>query len=200
MSEFDQAKRAWEARAVEPVLKRLPERQPEFTTASGLPVERLYGPAERDYCRGLGFPGEPPFTRGVQPTMYRGRLWTMRQYSGYSSAEESNRRFRYLLGQGQSGISVAFDLPTQLGYDPDASEAEGEVGKVGVSIASLHDMEELLEGIPLDRVTTSMTINATAGVLLALYVAAAKRRGVPAERLGGTLQNDILKEYIARGT
>jgi methylmalonyl-CoA mutase N-terminal domain/subunit len=136
MSEFDQARQDWQARSVEPVLKRLPERQPEFTTASGRPVERLYGPSERDYCADLGFPGEPPFTRGVQPTMYRGRLWTMRQYSGYSSAEESNRRFHYLLEQGQSGISVAFDLPTQIGYDADAPEAEGECGKVGVSISS----------------------------------------------------------------
>ncbi|HEY3083052.1 MAG TPA: methylmalonyl-CoA mutase family protein [Chloroflexota bacterium] len=200
MSEFEPAKHDWEARAVGPALKRMPERQLAFTTASGIEVERLYGPEERDYCRSLGFPGEPPFTRGVQPTMYRGRLWTMRQYSGYSTAEESNRRFRYLLEQGQSGISVAFDLPTQIGYDADAPEAEGEVGKVGVSISSLLDMEELLQEIPLDRVTTSMTINATASVLLAFYVAAAKRRGVPPEELGGTLQNDILKEYIARGT
>jgi methylmalonyl-CoA mutase N-terminal domain/subunit len=200
VTDFDQAMRDWQARAVEPVLKKLPERQPSFATGSGVPVERLYGPDERDYCRSLGFPGQPPFTRGVQPTMYRGRLWTMRQYSGYSSAEESNRRFRYLLEQGQSGLSVAFDLPTQIGYDADAPEAEGEVGKVGVSISSLEDMDDLLREIPLDRVTTSMTINATASVLLALYVAVAKRRGVAPAKLGGTLQNDILKEYIARGT
>jgi methylmalonyl-CoA mutase N-terminal domain/subunit len=191
---------AWHERTVAPALARVPERQPEFQTASGIPVERLYGPTERDYEQSLGFPGEPPFTRGVQPTMYRGRLWTMRQYSGYASAEESNRRFRYLLDQGQTGISVAFDLPTQIGYDADAPEAEGEVGKVGVSISSLLDMEELLHELPLDRVTTSMTINATAAVLLAFYVAVARKRGISAEQLGGTLQNDILKEYVARGT
>src|SRR5262245_628769 len=174
----------------------------EPRTSSGIERRAVYEPAPKpvDWDERVGAPGEPPFTRGVQPTMYRGRLWTMRQYSGYSTAEESNRRFRYLLEQGQSGLSVAFDLPTQIGYDADAPEAEGEVGKVGVSISSRLDMEELLEQIPLDRVTTSMTINATASVLLAFYVAAARRRGVPPERLGGTLQNDILKEYIARGT
>jgi methylmalonyl-CoA mutase N-terminal domain/subunit len=199
-SDFDQSRQAWEARAVEPGLKRVPERKPRFTTASGIPVERLYGPEPLEYDASLGFPGEYPFTRGVQPTMYRGRFWTMRQYSGYASAAESNRRFRYLLEQGQTGISVAFDLPTQIGYDADAPEAMGEVGKVGVSICSIHDMADLLKGIPLDQVTTSMTINATASVLLAFYVAVARRAGVGADKLGGTLQNDILKEYIARGT
>jgi methylmalonyl-CoA mutase, N-terminal domain len=197
---FERARREWERRVVEPGLARVPERRAEFTTASGIPVERLYGPDRRDYASQLGFPGQAPFTRGVQPTMYRGRLWTMRQYSGYASAAESNRRFRYLLAQGQTGLSVAFDLPTQIGYDADAPEALGEVGKVGVSISSIHDMADLLDGLPLDQVTTSMTINATAIVLLALYVAVARRSGVPTEALGGTLQNDILKEYIARGT
>ncbi|HLH27051.1 MAG TPA: methylmalonyl-CoA mutase family protein [Chloroflexota bacterium] len=153
-----------------------------------------------DYDARLGYPGEYPFTRGVQPTMYRGRLWTMRQYAGYASAEESNRRYRYLLAQGQTGLSVAFDLPTQLGYDADHPLAEGEVGKVGVSICSLDDMAQLLDAIPLDRVSTSMTINATAPILLALYVAVGKRQGVPLGRLAGTVQNDILKEYAARGT
>ena len=148
----------------------------------------------------LGYPGEPPFTRGIQPTMYRGRLWTMRQYAGFGSAEESNARYRYLLAQGQTGLSVAFDLPTQMGFDADDPRAQGEVGKVGVSISSLDDFALLLDGIPLDRVTTSMTINATAAILLAMYVALAKRQGVPLERIGGTTQNDILKEYIARGT
>jgi methylmalonyl-CoA mutase N-terminal domain/subunit len=180
----------------------VPERKSEFRTLSGLPIEPLYDPtnAPDDYLGELGFPGEYPFTRGVQATMYRGRLWTMRQYAGYATAEESNRRFRYLLEQGQTGISVAFDLPTQMGYDPDHPFVQGEVGKVGVSISSIEDMEHLLDGLPLDRVSTSMTINATAPILLALYVAVAKRHGVPLDRLSGTVQNDILKEYIARGT
>src|SRR5262245_58355383 len=200
MADFAAARDNWEKGAVESSLKRVPERKPEFTTASGIPVDRLYGPNQLDYERDLGFPGETPFTRGVQPTMYRARFWTMRQYSGFASAAETNRRFHYLLAQGQTGLSVAFDLPTQIGYDADAPEALGEVGKVGVSISSLRDMVELLDGIPLDRVTTSMTINATAIVLLALYVAVARRSDVGPEALGGTLQNDILKEYIARGT
>ncbi len=200
MTAFPAKRAAWEERAVRPSLDRVPERKASFTTASGIPVERLYGPAELDYDRQLGFPGEFPFTRGVQPTMYRGRFWTMRQYSGFASAAETNRRFHYLLDAGQTGLSVAFDLPTQIGYDADAPEAEGEVGKVGVSISSLRDMEELLSGIPLDKVTTSMTINATAIVLLAMYVAVARKAGVADDQIGGTLQNDILKEYIARGT
>jgi len=197
---FAERRDDWTKRAVAPSLKRVPERKPEFATASGMPVERLYGPDGLDYDGQLGFPGEYPFTRGVQPTMYRGRLWTMRQYSGFASAEESNRRFRYLLEQGQTGISVAFDLPTQIGYDADAPEAVGEVGKVGVSISSIEDMAQLLAELPLDKITTSMTINATASVLLAMYVAVAHKNGVSSEQIGGTLQNDILKEYIARGT
>src|SRR5579875_3607112 len=189
--------------SVERALKRGGERRERFATTSGIEIKRLYDPsdiAELDYESDLGFPGEYPFTRGVQATMYRGRLWTMRQYAGYATAEESNRRFRYLLEHGQTGLSVAFDLPTQMGYDPDHPFVEGEVGKVGVSIASIEDMERLLDGIPLDKVSTSMTINATAPILLALYVAVARRRGIPLDRLSGTIQNDILKEYMARGT
>ena len=153
-----------------------------------------------DYAEKLGFPGEYPYTRGVQPTMYRSRFWTMRQYAGFSTAEESNKRYRYLLEHGQTGLSVAFDLPTQIGYDADDPIAEGEVGKVGVSISSIHDMEQLFDQIPLDKVSTSMTINAPAGVLLAMYIAVAKRHGVEMKSLRGTIQNDILKEYVARGT
>ncbi len=171
-------------------------------TLSGIPVERIYEPKDEqtNYLNDLGFPGEFPFTRGIQPTMYRGRLWTMRQYSGYASAQDTNRRFKFLLAQGQTGLSVAFDLPTQTGYDSDALLALGEVGKVGVPISSLPDMEQLFEGIPLDQVSTSMTINATAPTLLALYVAVAKGQGVANAKIRGTTQNDILKEYIARGT
>jgi methylmalonyl-CoA mutase N-terminal domain/subunit len=171
-------------------------------TTDGMPLAVVYGPddARVDYARDLGAPGQFPFTRGIYPTMYRGRLWTMRQYAGYGTAEESNRRFRYLLDQGQTGLSIAFDLPTQMGYDSDHPLAEPEVGKVGVAIDSLADMEVLLDGIPLDRVSTSMTINATAAILLAMYVAVARKQGVPADRIAGTTQNDILKEYIARGT
>ncbi len=183
-------------------MKIISERQPKFETLGGIEVDRVYAPdgEDADYLNDLGFPGDLPFTRGIQPTMYRGRLWTMRQYSGYASAEESNRRFKYLLSQGQTGLSIAFDLPTQTGYDSDHTLAEGEVGKVGVPICSLSDMETLLDGIPLDRVSTSMTINATAPILLALYVAVAKKQGVPNAKVRGTTQNDILKEYIARGT
>ncbi len=171
-------------------------------TPDGIQVRPVYTPADAagDYQADLGFPGEYPFTRGIHPTMYRGRLWTMRQYAGFGTAEESNRRFRYLLSQGQTGLSVAFDLPTQMGYDSDHPVAEPEVGKVGVAIDSVADMEALFDGIPLDRVTTSMTINATASVLLAMYIAVAERQGVPAAVLDGTTQNDILKEYVARGT
>lgn len=178
------------------------ERQPKFETLSGIEVERAYAPdnAPVDYLQDLGFPGEYPFTRGIQPTMYRGRLWTMRQYAGFASAEESNARYKYLLAQGQTGLSIAFDLPTQTGYDSDAAMAEGEVGKVGVAISSLQDMEQLFADIPLDRVSTSMTINATAPILLALYIAVARKQGVPNDKVRGTTQNDILKEYIARGT
>ncbi len=183
-------------------LEKSPERCSEFLTTSGIPVERLYTPEDisGQYTEQLGYPGQYPFTRGIQPTMYRGRFWTMRQYAGFATAEESNRRYRYLLEQGQTGISIAFDLPTQIGYDSDDPMAHGEVGKVGVAIDSLADMEVLFREIPLDKISTSMTINAPAAVLLAFYIAAAEKQGVPASALKGTIQNDILKEYSARGT
>jgi methylmalonyl-CoA mutase N-terminal domain/subunit len=190
----------WERRAVKPELERNGERQIRFMTDSGIDVERVYIPGDRDPDVALGFPGEFPFTRGPYPTMYRGRFWTMRQYAGFGTAEESNRRFRYLLNQGTTGLSVAFDLPTQIGYDSDHPMAAGEVGKVGVAIDSLADMELLFDGIRLQDVTTSMTINATAAVLLAMYVALAKKQKADLGRISGTVQNDILKEYIARGT
>src|SRR5215470_7472551 len=174
------------------------EREP--VTSWGERVKRVYGPTDVPADAGAETPGQFPFTRGIHPSGYRSRRWTMRQYAGFGSAAETNKRYRFLLEQGQTGLSVAFDLPTQMGYDPDASMARGEAGKVGVSIASLEDMQDLFAGIPLDRVSTSMTINATAAILLALYVATASRQGVAAERLSGTVQNDILKEYIARGT
>ncbi|MBN1440656.1 MAG: methylmalonyl-CoA mutase family protein [Anaerolineales bacterium] len=192
-------RREWEEKILQPALKKLPERKPEFETPSGIPLERVYLPPQDDGGR-IEFPGRYPFTRGVQPTMYRGRLWTMRQYAGYATAEESNARYRFLLSQGQTGLSVAFDLPTQIGYDPDHPLAAGEAGKVGVSVFSLEEMERLFAGIPLEKVSTSMTINAPAAVLLAMYVAAAKRQGADPKTLRGTIQNDILKEYIARGT
>ncbi len=202
MTQLSDSKKRWERETVEPLVRKFPERRAEFATVSGIPVERLYTPEDVpvDYERDLGFPGEYPFTRGVQPTMYRGRLWTMRQYAGFATAEESNRRYRYLLEQGQTGLSVAFDLPTQIGYDSDHPMAEGEVGRVGVAISSLRDMEILFDGIPLDKVSTSMTINAPATVLLAMYIAVAEKQGVPSAKLRGTVQNDILKEYVARGT
>ena len=195
----------WRATTRAKALKAAPERRDPFTTSSGIEIADLYTAADLDALgfepdRDLGLPGEPPFTRGVQPTMYRSRLWTMRQYAGFATAEETNERFRYLLDHGQTGLSVAFDLPTQMGYDSDAPEADGEVGRVGVPISSLADMELLLAGLPLGEVSTSMTINATAPILLALYVAAAENQGVPRDRIAGTTQNDILKEYIARGT
>ena len=198
----------WQKNTLEPVIRRFPERREQFQTDSGIPIDPLYGPVgpaappKANSVDGpeIGFPGEYPYTRGVQPNMYRGRIWTMRQYSGYATAADTNRRFRYLLEQGQTGLSVAFDLPTQIGYDSDAPQSRGEVGKVGVPICSLEDMETLFDGIPLDRVSTSMTINATASALLCLYIAAAKGQGVAPDQLNGTLQNDILKEYIARGT
>jgi methylmalonyl-CoA mutase N-terminal domain/subunit len=199
------SKEEWRQKTLGPSVGRFPERQEGFQTDSGLELDTVYcpedaTPPELDYRRDLGYPGEFPYTRGVQPNMYRGRIWTMRQYSGYATAAETNRRYRYLLEQGQTGLSVAFDLPTQIGYDSDHPQAQGEVGKVGVPICTLEDMQTLLEGIPLDRVSTSMTINATASVLLCFYIAAARRQGVSADQLSGTLQNDILKEYIARGT
>ena len=192
----------WEEDCLKPALAKYPERKPKFETTSGIELPRLALPPDPDpdYEKQLGFPGEYPFTRGVQPTMYRGRFWTMRQYAGYATAEETNRRYRYLLAQGQTGLSVAFDLPTQIGYDADDPIAQGEVGKVGVSISSIRDMERLFEGIPLEKVSTSMTINAPAGILLAMYIAVAKRQGADIHKLRGTVQNDILKEYVARGT
>jgi methylmalonyl-CoA mutase N-terminal domain/subunit len=199
---FEQARKRWEEQTLKPALGRAAER-PALTDSSGSPLERLHTPADTaaiDYVRDLGFPGEFPYTRGVQPTMYRGRFWTMRQYAGFGSAAETNRRFRYLLEQGQGGLSVAFDLPTQMGYDADHEVARTEVGKVGVAISSVEDMAALFEAIPLDRASTSMTINSTASILLCLYIAVGERQGVPADRLSGTVQNDILKEYIARGT
>ncbi|MBI4338904.1 MAG: methylmalonyl-CoA mutase family protein [Chloroflexi bacterium] len=198
-----QSKGQWQRETLEPFLNLGPERTERRATTSGLEVGPLYTPEDipsLDYQRDLGYPGEYPFTRGIYPNMYRGRPWTMRQYSGFASPEESNRRYRYLLEQGQTGLSVAFDLPTQMGYDSDHPLAQGEVGKVGVPVCSLRDMELLFDGIPLGQVSTSMTINATASVLLALYIAVAKKQGVPLDRLRGTVQNDILKEYIARGT
>jgi len=188
---------------VEKKLSKRPERKAEFVNTSGIPVKRLYTPldgADASYMSEVGLPGEYPFTRGVQPTMFRGRYWTMRQYAGFASAEESNRRYRFLLDQGQTGLSVAFDLPTQIGYDSDNEMAIGEVGKVGVAIDSLEDMETLFNKIPLDKVSTSMTINAPAAVLLAMYIAVAEKQGVSADKLRGTIQNDILKEYSSRGT
>jgi len=199
----DPGRDAWRAGARAKALGSAPERRERFETSSGTEIADLYTAADiagLDEARDLGRPGEFPFTRGVQPTMYRSRFWTMRQYAGFASAAETNARFRYLLEQGQTGLSVAFDLPTQMGYDSDAPEAAGEVGRVGVPISSLADMETLLDGIPLGTVSTSMTINSTAGILLALYVAAAERQGVPRAQVSGTIQNDILKEYIARGT
>jgi len=192
----------WQEKVYKPAIKKFPERKAEFFTDSGIHLSPVIPPSEipADREASLGYPGEYPFTRGVQPSMYRGRFWTMRQYAGYSSAEESNRRYRFLLEQGQTGLSVAFDLPTQIGYDADDPIALGEVGKVGVSISSIEDMETLFTEIPLDKVSTSMTINAPAAVLLAMYIAVARKQGVPSAALRGTIQNDILKEYIARGT
>jgi methylmalonyl-CoA mutase N-terminal domain/subunit len=199
---IEEAFTKWQKEILRDVLKRFPERRQDFKTTSDLPFDRVFLPSttEFDYLNKLGFPGQYPYTRGVQPTMYRGRLWTMRQYAGYASAEETNRRFRYLLEQGQTGISVAFDLPTQIGYDADHALASGEVGRVGVSISCLEDMARLFDAIPLDQVSTSMTINAPAAILLAMYIAVAKRQGGDIQQLRGTIQNDILKEYIARGT
>ncbi len=193
----------WRRRTRERAIAEQPERRERFATTSDVEIADLYTAEDLagwDAEVALGYPGEYPFTRGVQPTMYRGRLWTMRQYAGFATAAETNRRFRYLLEHGQTGLSVAFDLPTQMGYDPDAQQAAGEVGRVGVPISSIEDMAILLDGLPLDEITTSMTINATAAILLCFYVAVADERGIPRERLGGTVQNDILKEYIARGT
>ncbi len=199
---IQEAKKRWEATTLKKVLDKAPERCKEFRTTSGLEMERVFTPGGEvpGYLENLGFPAEYPYTRGVQPTMYRGRFWTMRQYAGFGTAKESNERYRYLLGQGQTGLSVAFDLPTQMGFDSDSAMADGEVGKVGVAIDSLADMELLFDQIPLDKVSTSMTINATAAVLLAMYIAVAEKQGVSSDKVMGTIQNDILKEYMARGT
>ena len=193
----------WRETTYRRAVEKAGEREPRFTTSSGIEVRPLYTADDLTAWNPeevLGYPGEYSYTRGIQPTMYRGRLWTMRQYAGFGTAEESNQRYKYLLEHGTMGLSVAFDLPTQMGYDADHSLAEGEVGKVGVSISSLEDMRTLFDGIPLERVSTSMTINATAAILLALYIAVAKEQGAEVRRLSGTVQNDILKEYIARGT
>jgi len=197
------SKQEWRDTTLAGVLKRFPERQERFEISSGTEIEPLYTHEDMerlDYTEALGYPGEYPFTRGVQPTMYRGRLWTMRQYAGFADAEESNRRYRFLLEQGQTGLSIAFDLPTQIGYDSDHPRAEGEVGKVGVAIDTLKDVEILFQEIPMDKVSTSMTINSTAPILLAMYIALAKKQGTDVAKLDGTIQNDILKEYVARGT
>ena len=202
-SKLHKSMKKWEDETVSKTIKRFPEREDHFETISGIPMNRLYTPLDlkdMNYEKDLGFPGEYPFTRGVQATGYRGRFWTMRQYSGFATAKETNQRFKFLLEQGQTGLSIAFDLPTQIGYDSDDPLAQGEVGKVGVAINTLADMEVLFDGIPLDRVSTSMTINAPAAILLAMYIAVAEKQGVPMDKLRGTIQNDILKEYVARGT
>lgn len=202
MKPLTERKTEWEEQVLNPTRTRFPERKNPFRTSSRIEVEPIYLPPypDPDFEDKLGFPGEYPFTRGVQPTMYRGRFWTMRQYAGFGTAVESNQRYKFLLAQGQTGLSVAFDLPTQIGYDADDPMALGEVGKVGVSIPSLRDMQILLDGIPLDKVSISMTINAPAAILLAMVIAVGKQQGVPMSKLRGTIQNDILKEYIARGT
>ena len=203
IEEIKKAEQEWEEKTVKPFIEKRPERKEKFMTDDGFEIKRICTPADLenwDYMEKLNFPGQYPFTRGVYATMYRGRLWTMRQYAGFGTAEESNKRYKYLLEQGQTGLSVAFDLPTQIGYDSDHPMAEGEVGKVGVAIDSLWDMEILFDGIPLDKVSTSMTINSTAANLLAMYILVAEKQGVPQHVLRGTVQNDILKEYIARGT
>jgi len=203
LDDLKKGKKQWEKNTLKKVLESHLERKGDFTTISDMHIERLYTPVDSsviDYLRDIGFPGEWPYTRGVQPTMYRGRFWTMRQYAGFGTAEDSNKRYKYLLEQGQTGLSVAFDLPTQMGYDSDHELCRGEVGKCGVAISSLKDMEVLFDGIPLNKVSTSMTINSTAMILLAMYIAVAEKQGVDQLELAGTIQNDILKEYIARGT
>ncbi|HLF14592.1 MAG TPA: methylmalonyl-CoA mutase family protein, partial [Bacteroidota bacterium] len=200
MKPMNKQQQQWEEDVLGPALKKSPERNETFATDSGIAIERVGLPDGGEYPESLGLPGSYPFTRGVYPSMYRGRYWTMRQYAGFASAGESNKRYRYLLEQGTTGLSVAFDLPTQMGYDSDHPMAEGEVGKVGVAIDSLRDMETLFEGIPLEKITTSMTINATAAILLCMYVSVAKKKGADLKKISGTIQNDILKEYVARGT
>ncbi len=201
LEELNKARSNWEENTLGPTLERFAERQKAFITTSSEKIERLYTPLDLpdwDYRRDLGFPGEYPYTRGVHATMHRGRLWTMRMFAGFGTAEETNQRFKYLLEQGQTGLSVAFDLPTLMGYDTDAPEALGEFGKCGVAVSSLKDMEILLDSIPLDKVTTSMTINSPAAVTWAMYIVAAEKQGIPMKELGGTIQNDILKEYSAQ--
>jgi len=201
LAEINREKETWEKTTLQKTLDRFGERREEFVTTSSAPVERLYTPvdiADFDYERDLGLPSQYPFTRGVHPTMYRGRLWTMRMFAGFGTAEETNARYKYLLEHGETGLSVAFDFPTLYGYDTDAPEAEGEFGKCGVAVSSLVDMEILFDGIPVDEITTSMTINGPAAVIWAMYIVAAEKRGIPMEKLGGTIQNDILKEYIAQ--
>lgn len=203
LSKIEEERKNWEEKVLNKSLAKAPESKKEFKTGSGVSVKRLYTPEDIqdiDYEEEVGYPGQYPFTRGYQPTMYRGRNWTMRMYAGFATAEESNERYKYLVEQGSTGLSVAFDLPTQIGYDSDHPLSQGEVGKVGVAIDSLKDMEILFDGIPLDKVSTSMTINAPASVLLAMYIAVAEKQGVSSDQLRGTIQNDILKEYIARGT
>jgi methylmalonyl-CoA mutase N-terminal domain/subunit len=203
VADVKDAQRKWEETSLSKFVQKMPERKKEFFSSSNIPVKRLYTPSDvegMDYLQDLGFPGEFPATRGVYPTMYRGRFWTMRQYAGFGTAEETNQRFKYLLKEGQTGLSVAFDLPTQIGYDSDHELSYGEVGKVGVSINSIEDMETLFKDIPLDRVSTSMTINASAPIILAMYIVAGEKQGVAPSALQGTVQNDVLKEYIARGT
>lgn len=200
---IEEARKYWEANVLAPALKRVPESTHLFKTGSGAPLESLYLPqpsSDESYLERVGFPGQYPFTRGIQATMYRGRLWTMRQYAGFGTAEETNRRYQYLLQHGSTGLSVAFDLPTQIGYDSDDPLVSGEVGRVGVAVSTLRDMETLFRDIPVGRVSTSMTINSTAAILLAMYLVIAEQQGVPVQLLGGTIQNDMLKEYIARGT
>lgn len=202
LKSIKQMKEEWKSKVLEKYLKK-GERKEEFKTPSGIPLKQVYDPLDikdLNYNNDLAYPGSPPFTRGVYPTMYRGRIWTMRQYSGFADAKKTNERFKYLISQGQKGLSIAFDLPTQMGYDPDNELCYGEVGKVGVSISSLKDFEELFEGIPLDKISTSMTINSPTAILLAMYIAIAENRGIKKQELRGTVQNDILKEYIARGT
>ncbi len=201
LENISEAQRQWEENTVNPTLKRMPERADEFMTTSSVPIERLYTPLDLpdfDYTEELGFPGEYPYTRGIHATMHRGRLWTMRMFAGFGTAEETNQRFRYLLDQGQTGLSVAFDLPTLMGYDTDAPEALGEFGKCGVAVSSLKDMELLFDGIPMGEVSTSMTINSPAAIIWAMYIAAAEKQGYSHDILRGTIQNDILKEYIAQ--
>ncbi|MCJ7661735.1 MAG: methylmalonyl-CoA mutase family protein, partial [Anaerolineales bacterium] len=201
MKQLHKVMEKWNETSLQRTLVRMPERQDEFITTSSEPVERLYTPldvADMDYEADLGFPGEYPYTRGVHPTMHRGRLWTMRMFAGFGTAGETNQRFKYLLEQGQTGLSIAFDLPTLMGYDSDSPEAEGEFGKCGVAVSSLKDMEILMDGLPLDKISTSMTINSPAAIIWAMYIATAEKQGLRPDQLRGTTQNDILKEYTAQ--